>query len=355
MEDSIGNLEGLVFDSRLTLKEAIHALNLNGAGILLIVDSDNVLTGTVTDGDIRRGLLKGMNLDAQVRDIENKDFLVVTPDIKKQQVLSLMQVNKIKQIPVVDNRGKVLAIHLWDGLGSSEERENPFIIMAGGVGSRLYPKTENCPKPMIPVAGKPMLQHILERAREQGFRNFAISINYLGHMVESYFENGRKFGVKIEYIREPEPLGTAGSLAYFKNYSNLDAIVTNGDVITDINYGELIDFHIKQNAIATVAIKHSRWQNPFGVVTLRDNEIISYVEKPVTESFINAGIYALNASSFNLLVQGEKADMPQLLERIRAAGSKSLGYLLHESWADVGIPEELQALDRSLRSKNGNN
>jgi dTDP-glucose pyrophosphorylase len=355
MEDSRGNLEGLVFDSSLTINGAIRALDLNGTGILLIVNSDNVLTGTVTDGDIRRGLLKGLNLDAHVRDIENRDFLVVTPDIDKQQVLSLMHVNKVKQIPVVDNRGKVLAIHLWDGLGSSGVRENPFVIMAGGMGSRLYPKTENCPKPMIPVAGKPMLQHILERAREQGFRNFVISINHLGHMVESYFEDGQRFGVRIEYLREPKPLGTAGSLAYFKNKENLDVIITNGDVITDINYGDFLDFHIRQNAVATVAIKQSRWQNPFGVVTLSGNEIISYIEKPVTESYINAGIYALNPSSFSFLPQGERADMPDLLEKIRMEGNKSLGYLLHESWADVGIPEELQALDRSLRSKNGNN
>ena len=354
MEKSRGNLEGLVFTSNLTIKEAIQALNLNGTGILLIADSDNVLSGTVTDGDIRRGLLKGLNLDAHVSDIQNTECLVVTPDIEKQHVLSLMHANKIKQIPVVDNLGKLLAIHLWDGLGSSRERGNPFIIMAGGIGSRLYPKTENCPKPMIPVAGKPMLQHILERAKEQGFRNFVISINYLGHMVESYFEDGRKFGVNIEYLREPTPLGTAGSLAYFENKNNLDVIVTNGDVITDVNYGDLIDFHINQNAIATMAIKQSRWQNPFGVVTLRDNEIVSYIEKPVTESYINAGIYALNPSSFNFLSQGKRTDMPDLLEKIRNAGSKFIGYLLHESWADVGIPEELQALDSSLRSKNGN-
>ena len=355
MEKSRINLEGLVFSPTLTIKEAIHALDLNGTGILLIANTDNVLSGTVTDGDIRRGLLKGLNLDAQVKDIQNKECLVVTPDIEKHQILSLMHANKIKQIPVVDNQGKVLALHLWDGLGSSGERDNPFIIMAGGIGSRLYPKTENCPKPMIPVAGKPMLQHILERAREQGFRNFVISINYLGHIVESYFEDGRRFGVNIEYLREPEPLGTAGSLAYFENKQNMDLIVTNGDVITDINYGDLIDFHIGQNAMATMAIKQSRWQNPFGVVTLRDNEILSYIEKPVTESYINAGIYALSPSSLDFLSKGTRADMPDLLQKISDAGNRFIGYLLHESWADVGIPEELQALDNSLRSKSGDN
>lgn len=354
MENSGINLEGLVFSPTLTIKEAIHALDLNGKGILLIANTDHVLSGTVTDGDIRRGLLKGLNLDAEVKDILNRECMVVTPDIEKQQVLSLMHANKIKQIPVVDNQGKVIALHLWDGLESSDERDNPFIIMAGGIGSRLYPKTEKCPKPMIPVAGKPMLQHILERAREQGFRNFVISVNYLGHVVESYFGDGHKFGVNIEYLREPAPLGTAGSLAYFENTDNLDVIVTNGDVITDINYGDLIDFHISQNAIATMAIKQSRWQNPFGVVTLRENEIVSYIEKPVTESYINAGIYALNPSSFDLLPLGIRTDMPDLLEKIKDSGNKFIGYLLHESWADVGIPEELMALDSSLRSKNGN-
>jgi NDP-sugar pyrophosphorylase family protein len=220
-------------------------------------------------------------------------------------------------------------------------RSNLMVIMAGGMGTRLRPQTENCPKPLLKVAGKPMLEHIIERAKLEGFSHFVLAIHYLGHMIEECFGNGERLGVRIDYVREQSPLGTAGALALLHPRPEAPFVVTNGDLITDIRYGELLDFHIRHAAAATMAVRVHEWQHPFGVVQIQGLEIVGFEEKPVARSHINAGVYALDPDSLNFLSADDHCDMPTLFERLQVKAKRTVAYPMHEPWLDVGRPDDL--------------
>ena len=247
-----------------------------------------------------------------------------------------------KQIPVVNEHRHVVGLHLWDEITTPPVRPNLMVIMAGGMGTRLRPHTENCPKPLLAVAGKPMLEHIIERAKQEGFSHFVLAILYLGHMIEAHFGDGTKLGVKIDYLREQSPLGTAGALGLLNPRPGVPFIVTNGDVITDIRYGELLDFHVRYKASATMAVRVHEWQHPFGVVQTQGVEIIGFEEKPVARSHINAGVYALEPEALDFLSVGAHCDMPTLFERLQAKAHRTVAYPMHEPWLDVGRPSDLE-------------
>jgi UTP-glucose-1-phosphate uridylyltransferase len=253
--------------------------------IVLAVSDGNRLAGTLTDGDIRRAFLKGLKLDGVIDDVIHRNPLAVPPEISQALVLQLMQINKIHQLPILDKEGAVVGLHLWDTIIAPKAIENMMLIMAGGKGTRLRPYTENCPKPMIEVGGKPMLQHIIEKATADGLHNFVISLHYLGHMVEEHFGDGSKYGVHINYLKEEAPLGTAGCLSLLSKIPELPFIVTNGDVLTDIHYNEFLDFHNRHEASATMAVRQYEIQNQFGVVRTKGVEIESFEESTV-EMFV---------------------------------------------------------------------
>jgi dTDP-glucose pyrophosphorylase len=323
------------------IRQAIRKLDQVALKIVLVVDEAGILQGTISDGDVRRGLLRGMNLDSPIKDIIHHNALVVPPDMGRETVVQLMVANKIQQIPVVDEHRHVVGLHLWDEVASPPARSNLMVIMAGGMGTRLRPFTENCPKPLVPVAGKPMLEHIIKRSRKEGFSNFVLAIHYLGHMIEDYFGNGDRLGVRIDYLREDRPLGTAGALSLLEPRPDVPFVVTNGDVLTDIRYGELLDFHIRQAAAATMAVRLHEWQHPFGVVQTSGVEIVGFEEKPVTRSHINAGVYVLSPDSLNALSPSVRCDMPGLFERLQDQGQRTVAYPMHEPWLDVGRPDNL--------------
>jgi len=323
-----------------TLQQAIRNLNESALQITLVVAQDGSLLGTVTDGDIRRGLLRGLDLHSPVDSIIHRDPLVVPPQLGRDMVLQLMKVNKVHQLPIVDGRRVVVGLHLWDELLTPPERPNIVVIMAGGQGSRLRPHTENCPKPLLPVAGKPMLEHIIERAKAEGFGHFVLAIHYLGHMIEEHFGNGHRWRVKIEYLKERSPLGTAGAVGLLDPRPDAPFVVTNGDVLTDIRYGELLDFHCRHGAAATMAVRVHEWQHPFGVVHTRGVDIVGFEEKPVARSHINAGIYVLEPAALDALGADERCDMPALFERLQQRTLRTIVYPMHEPWLDVGRPDD---------------
>ena len=325
-----------------TLGQAIRNLDQVAIKIVLVTNEAGILEGTVSDGDIRRALLKGLTLDSPIISIVNRNALVVPPEMGRDLVMQLMVANKIQQIPVVDGSRRVIGLHLWDEITTSLTRQNLMVIMAGGMGTRLRPHTENCPKPLLPVAGKPMLEHIIDRAKLEGFTQFVLAIHYLGHMIEDHFGNGERLGVQIDYLREEAPLGTAGALGLLNPTPTLPFVVTNGDVISDIRYGELLDFHIRHSAAATMAVRVHEWQHPFGVVQTQGVEIVGFEEKPVARSHINAGVYALDPDALSVLDQDARCDMPTLFERLQAKSRRTVAYPMHEPWLDVGRPEDLE-------------
>lgn len=335
-----------------TVQQAIRNLDEVAIKIILVLNEQGSLEGTISDGDIRRGLLKGLNLNSPIISIIHHNALVVPPGLGRETVMQLMAANKIQQIPIVDENQKVIGLHLWDEITIPAERSNLMIIMAGGRGVRLLPHTQNCPKPLVMVADKPMLEHIIERAKTEGFKHFVIAVHYLGHMIEEYFGDGDKLGVEIEYLRESSPLGTAGALSYLNPKPNAPFVVTNGDVITDIRYGELLDFHNRHDAEATMAVRIHEWQHPFGVVQTQGIDIVGFEEKPVARTHINAGVYALTPKALENMSPGEVCDMPTLFERLHDKALRTVAYPMHEPWLDVGRPDDLKIAAGSIISNN---
>ncbi len=325
-----------------TIAQAIRNLDQVGIKIILVANETGVLEGTISDGDIRRGLLKGLDMNSPLTSIIHRNALVVPPELGRELVMQLMVANKIQQIPVINQQHQIVGLHMWDEITSPPTRTNLMVIMAGGLGTRLLPHTENCPKPLLPVAGKPMLEHIIERAKLEGFNHFVIAIHYLGHMIEEYFGAGERLGVQIDYSREKSPLGTAGALGLLNPLPDAPFVVTNGDVITDIRYGELLDFHTRHAATATMAVRVHEWQHPFGVVQTQGVEIVGFEEKPIARSHINAGVYALDPAALNVLTANAHCDMPTLFERLQANKKRTVAYPMHEPWLDVGRPDDLK-------------
>jgi dTDP-glucose pyrophosphorylase len=324
-----------------TIQEVIRNLNEVGIQIALVTDPEGELLGTVSDGDVRRGLLGGLSLESPINAIMHRSPLVVPPTLDRELVLELMQVNKILQIPIVDQDKRVVGLHLWDQVTAISQRTNLMVIMAGGKGTRLRPYTETCPKPMLTVGGKPMLEHIIERARGEGFNRFVLAVHYLGHMIEDYFGTGEKLKVEITYLREKAPLGTAGALSLLSSLPEEPFIVTNGDVLTDIRYGDLLDFHRQHEAMATMAVRAHEWQHPYGVVQMEGLNITGFQEKPIARSYINAGVYALNPEALTYLDPDQPCDMPILFKKLQSKGNLAIAYPMHEPWLDVGRPDDL--------------
>lgn len=330
-----------------TIEDAIRNLNQVAVQIVLVVTEHDELVGTVTDGDIRRGLLRGLTVASPLESIVFREPLVVPPDIRNEMVIQLMRANRIHQLPVVDDRRRVVGLHLWDEIVAPSDRPNVMVIMAGGLGKRLHPYTESCPKPLLPVAGKPMLEHIIERARVEGFRRFVLAVHHLGHMIEDYFGAGDRWQVEISYLKEESPLGTAGALSLMPPLSE-PCVVTNGDVLTDIRYGEMLDFHVRARADATMAVRIHEWQHPFGVVHTQGVAIVGFEEKPIHRSHVNAGVYALQPDALGQLVAGEHCDMPTLFERLRVQGRRTVVYPMHEPWLDIGRPSDYDQAAQSV-------
>lgn len=340
-----------IVPAEATIQQVVSNLDKVAIKIVLVVNVAGELEGTISDGDIRRGLLKGLSLDSRIESVIHRNAFVVPPEMGRDMVMQLMVANKIQQIPVVDERHHVVGVHLWDDIATAPTRTNLMVIMAGGMGKRLLPHTENCPKPMLLVAGKPMLELIIERAKLEGFSHFVLAIHYLGQMVEDYFGNGERLQVQIDYLHENSPLGTAGALGLLNPRPEAPFVVTNGDVITDIRYGELLDFHIRHEAAATMAVRVHEWQHPFGVVQTEGIEIVGFDEKPVARSHINAGVYVLAPEALSVLDSDVHCDMPTLFERLQAQIKRIVAYPMHEPWLDVGREEDLEVA-RTTISKN---
>lgn len=340
-----------VLSPSASIKQAITKLNDTGLQIVLVLDANDTLLGTLTDGDIRRSLLKGLTLDDDIEGAMRTASFVGPPEMRRDMALQLMKANRLLQLPVVDAERKVVGLHLWDEI-ASPSLPNAMVIMAGGLGTRLRPYTESCPKPMLPVAGRPMLEHIIERAKTDGFSHFIISVQYLGHLIEEHFGDGKRFGVRIEYLRETTPLGTAGALSLMAPRPNLPFIVTNGDVLSDIRYGELLNFHARHGAVATMAVRLHEWQHPFGVVQTQGVDIVGFEEKPVARTHINAGIYALSPEALSSMATNSRCDMPTLFEQLQTEGKRIVAYPMHEPWLDVGRPDDLKRANDENGDKN---
>lgn len=318
-----------------SIHEAIQVLDESAMQIVLVVDAGGQLLGTITDGDIRRGILKGIALQDDVGKIMNRQPTVARADQGREQILANMQTKLLHRIPVLDEAGRVVGIELLEDLIQPHEKENWVVLMAGGLGTRLRPLTQDCPKPMLKVGNQPLLQTILENFREYGFRKFFISVNYMADMVKDYFGDGSKFGVEIRYLEETERLGTAGALSLLPEKPQLPILVMNGDVLTKVNFRHLLDFHLEHQAMATMGVREYDFQVPYGVVRIDHHRITGIDEKPIHRFFVNAGIYVLEPGALEQIPPGFY-DMPTLFEKLIAAGQESAVFPVREYWLDIG-------------------
>jgi dTDP-glucose pyrophosphorylase len=342
------NWKNVVVTPAMPVIDVIKTIDAGRYQIALVLDKAGHLLGTVTDGDIRRGILRGITMDQPAEKVMRKDPTVASSGDDRETILGVMKKKMIHQIPVLDAKGVVVGLELMDELLQTEERDNWVVIMAGGLGKRLSPLTESVPKSLIQVGKKPILETILENFIEYGFRNFYFAVNYKDEMIKSYFGNGAQWKVRIEYLSEDKRLGTAGALSLLPEGFKKTFFVMNGDLLTKINFSQLLSFHRESEVAATMCVREYDFQVPFGVVRLEDNFIRNIDEKPVHRFFVNAGIYVLEPSVLDSIPQKEFFDMPQLFEKLIAGKTKTAAFPIREYWLDIGRIDDLERAHREF-------
>jgi dTDP-glucose pyrophosphorylase len=337
-------LDELKISPDASLREAVERLDANAVGILIMVDPDDHVLGTITDGDIRRGLLADVGMDASVRQIAFEEPTTVGPDASDAYALKILNRLKIRHLPVVDDDNLLVGIHLLSSLAKKiggAELPLSAVIMAGGLGTRLHPLTEDTPKPLIEVGGKPILERILEHLAEAGVQEVFITVRYLADQIEAYFGDGAQWGLDLVYIREKERLGTAGALKLLNDRIARPFLLMNGDLLTNFNVAEMLDFHRSHQAAMTVGVRHYEFQVPYGVADVDGVAITKLQEKPTYEFFVNAGVYMLEPELIERIPEGTYFDITELIDELIEAGAPVISFPIVERWLDIGRPEDV--------------
>ncbi len=346
----MGRLKKITILPDSTLRNALSVLDAEALRIVLVVDDSFRLLGTVTDGDIRRGLLNGLDMQDVVSGVMNINPTTVSSAQSEKELISIMEAKDFLALPVLDDNVLVGLVTLQD-LMTIKKYENPVFLMAGGFGTRLRPLTNNCPKPLLKVGDKPILEITLQHLIRYGFSNFYISTHYLPEMIQDHFGNGDKWGVSITYVHESKPLGTGGALGLLpKEIPQLPLIMMNGDVLTNMDLSKLLEFHISENSDATMCVREYEYQVPYGVIKAEGNCIVSMTEKPMHYFHVNAGIYVVSPEIFNSVKQNTVIDMPTLLEQRIEYNKKVCMFLLHEYWLDIGRMEDFERAQVDIKT-----
>ncbi|MDT4288730.1 nucleotidyltransferase family protein [Methylomonas sp. MO1] len=320
-----------------TLRATIEVIDRAALQIALVVDDQEKLLGVVTDGDIRRALIRGLSLEHPVFEVMNKRPKVAALNDSKTQLIAIMEGHHLYQLPVVDEHGRVVRLESLQALYKQPAYPNPVFLMAGGFGTRLRPYTDECPKPLLEIGGKPILETIIENFVKSGFRQFYIAVHYRAQQIKDYFGDGGRWGIKIDYIDESEPMGTAGAIGLMPdNLPDVPLIVMNGDILTQIDFSRLLAYHNEQQAIATLCVRQYEYQIPYGVVRLEQQRVVGIEEKPLQSCLANAGIYVLDHSLINSIAMQQKLDMPTLLNQQVAAGEIVSMFPVNDYWLDIG-------------------
>lgn len=335
-------LRRLIVPPTASLRAVLQVINDGGHAIAFVRDVRQRIVGTLTDGDVRRAILAGHDLDARVAGAASRrDFTWVGPQAPRSEVLDLMRARAIGQVPILRG-GHLVGLHLLRELVGGRPRPNWAVIMAGGKGTRLRPITDRIPKPMLPVAGRPILERLVLHLTGFGVRRIFLSVNHLAEVIERHFADGARFGCRIEYLREREPLGTGGALRLLPERPRAPLIVLNGDLVTQFDVEALLDFHQQGGYAMTFGLRPHAVEIPFGVARVRGNRVVALEEKPTVRHMINAGIYALSPAAVRLVPPGQVFPITSLFERCTRRGLTVGAFPILEEWTDVGRPEELR-------------
>ncbi|MEI8394119.1 MAG: nucleotidyltransferase family protein [Rhodospirillaceae bacterium] len=345
-----GEVKNYLVGTQAAIYDAIACIDKSGVQIALVVDENGRLTGTLTDGDIRRALLRNLPLTTRVTEIMTREPRMAPAGSDDTMLFRLMRALRIRHLPLVDEEGRVTGLRTLEGLLQNPRRTNRVVLMAGGLGSRLRPLTHALPKPMLPVGGKPLLETILETFVDQGFYRFSISLNYLAETIIAHFGDGARWGVEIEYLQETARMGTAGSLSLLKERPDEPILVMNGDILTSVDFRQMLQFHQENGALGTMALHEYRLQVPYGVVEINGHRVVGITEKPTHHHFINAGIYVLDPSAYDLIPQDRYFDMPDLFQTLIREGHTTVAFPIREYWLDIGQPQDLQRAETEFSS-----
>ncbi|MFH0881297.1 MAG: sugar phosphate nucleotidyltransferase [Lentisphaerota bacterium] len=332
-----------------SIQDIMRRINWASMEIILVVDEKGSLIGSVTDGDIRRGLLAGLDLDKPVSLIMNRNPVMVPLGTAHQDMLDIMRRRSIHHLPVVDNENRPIRLERMESVIDQLASGQGAIVMAGGLGARLRPLTNDTPKPLLPVGGKPILDHILDGLKKSGIDDVVISLNYLGDQIRERVQNGREYDLSVNYVTERERLGTAGALSLIKPRPRRPFLVMNGDLLTRMNFAKLLDFQRENRHDLVMCVRKHQTLVPYGVVDIHEGRITGLREKPVYEHFINAGIYVLDPSCIDRIPRNRYFDMTDLIQSVLDGGGTVGAFPIIEYWRDIGRPEDLKAAGHESR------
>ena len=332
-----------------SISEAIENINNNSYGIVLVTNKQNKLIGTITDGDIRRGLINHVSIDAPIKNIMCKNPRTALYNSSNKDILNLFSKYGIMHIPLIDENNQIKDIKTLKNLFLKNEHDNPVFIMAGGFGKRLQPLTNSTPKPMLNINGKPILEIILSQFIDYNFNNFYISTYYKSEKIKSYFKNGEMLNVSIKYIDEDKPLGTAGALRLlpFQSFSS-PIVMMNGDLITKVNIETFLKYHNENQNEITIGATKYEFEVPYGVIDTHDNNFKSIIEKPKRNFFINAGIYIIEPEIVETIQKGKSIDMPTWINKMYGDNKKISIFPIFEYWVDIGNKSELDKVKQDI-------
>ena len=340
------NLKNCILGLNSKIRNVVANLNNSSMQIVLIQSHDKSFLGVITDGDVRRAILRGLDLNSPITTLIKKNPTVVSGKTQLKTIAYLMKNKSLQHVPVVDSDNLLIGLYSLNNYGKIISLNNSVVIMAGGFGNRLKPYTNTCPKAMLKIGGKPILEHIIENLKSQGFKKIFISVNYLSENIINYFKSGKNFNVSIQYIKEESPLGTIGSLRLLENNSKKPVIVINGDTFTTIDLREMLNFHIKNKSHATMAVKTIVSSNPYGVVKTKGLFLDNFKEKPVNKIYINTGVYIVSNSAIKTIKK--KIDAPEFLMNLKKKKKKVIIFPAHEDWNEIGTIESYKNANKKM-------
>ena len=339
------NWKKSILDSSVTIRGAFSNLEKTGLQIIFVCSKNKKLVGTVTDGDIRRGLMSGMSLNDKIIKIVNKEPVLISQDIDLNTATKIMQINKIKSLPVINKFRKLMNVYFLNSLQDTNNNYD-IVIMAGGKGTRLHPITKSIPKAMVKVCGEPIVEIIIKKFIKFGFSNFYLSVNHLKNKIINYLQSGERLGVTIKYIKEKKPLGTIGSLGLLNNVSK-NFLIINCDVLTNLNFLEFIKFHEDSKSSVTIAANVIQQYSNFGEIKTDGNKVVSFAEKPIEKKYNNSGIYIFNRSTLKYIKKNQKLDINNFVNFLLKKNIKVNIFPIYENWTDIGIKSELNKVNKT--------
>jgi len=323
-----------------SIKETLEIIDKGVKQIALVVDKNNKLLGTVTDGDIRRAILDGKDLESSVDTVMNKNYTALSIDSNKEELKNTFKNKEINQIPLLDKNNIVRDIVLINDILKNKSKNNYVVLMAGGLGTRLRPLTEDIPKPLLPVGDKPILETIIEQFISFGFNNFIITVNYKADKIRDYFGNGEKYNANITYIEEEKRLGTAGALSLIEQKIDEPFFLMNSDLLTKLNFDSMLRYHLNKDNTLTIASREYKYEVPYGVLGVENEKVTSLEEKPDHKFFVSAGAYILNPELLTRIPGDEYYDITELID-VLLSENKDVGtFPIHEYWLDIGQHED---------------